>query len=115
MNTIAPEQQRATIGDWFVPPFLALGGFFIPLIGWLIACYFLWRSPTWTRREKLIGTLAIPGGAWTFFFAVLLLGTTSSANEPAPANTALTALLIAMIAAQAISLVVLWRRTWIQR
>jgi uncharacterized membrane protein len=37
---------------------LAVGGFFVPLIGWLVGVYLLWSSAVWSRTEKLIGTLA---------------------------------------------------------
>jgi hypothetical protein len=41
---------------------LPLGGVVIPLLGWLIAAALLWSSDAWTTRDKLIGTLLVPGG-----------------------------------------------------
>src|SRR5439155_820822 len=32
------------------------------LVGWLAGVVLLWSSSLWTRRDKLIGTLVIPGG-----------------------------------------------------
>jgi hypothetical protein len=31
-------------------------------VGWLVGVYRLWRSPVWSRSEKLLGTLVLPGG-----------------------------------------------------
>jgi hypothetical protein len=37
-------------------------GSFIPLIGWAVGAILLWTSRRWTTRDKLLGTLVIPGG-----------------------------------------------------
>ena len=34
----------------------------LPVIGWLIGVVLLWVSDAWDRRDKLIGTLVVPGG-----------------------------------------------------
>jgi hypothetical protein len=36
-------------------------------VAWPIGIFFLWRSSAWTRTEKVLGTLVIPGGVWTAF------------------------------------------------
>lgn len=41
---------------------LLIGGLILPLFGWLLGVYLLWRSPVWTVKDKLTGTLVIPGG-----------------------------------------------------
>jgi hypothetical protein len=41
---------------------LLMGGVVLPLIGWLVGVVLLWTSSVWTQREKLIGTLVVPGG-----------------------------------------------------
>jgi HAAS domain-containing protein len=41
---------------------LLIGGIVIPVIGWLVGVVLLWSSEVWTAREKLIGTLVVPGG-----------------------------------------------------
>ena len=42
----------------------------LPLV-WLVGVVLLWRSRAWTARDKLIGTLLIPGGLayveWVIF------------------------------------------------
>jgi uncharacterized membrane protein len=50
---------------------LLIGGILIPIIGWIIGLILLWSSPVWTSRDKLIGSLIIPGGLmlpFEFFF-----------------------------------------------
>jgi hypothetical protein len=31
-------------------------------VGWLVGVLLLWASPRWTTREKILGTLVLPGG-----------------------------------------------------
>jgi uncharacterized membrane protein len=40
---------------------LLVGGFFFG-IGWFVGLVLLWVSEAWTTREKLVGTLLVPGG-----------------------------------------------------
>ncbi len=42
---------------------LPFGGVVIPVAGWFVGLYFLWASPAWTVREKLVATAVLPGGA----------------------------------------------------
>jgi hypothetical protein len=39
---------------------LLLAGPFMLLIGWLVGAWLLWTSDRWSRREKLLGTAALP-------------------------------------------------------
>jgi len=34
----------------------------LPVIGWIVGVVLLWASNAWTVRDKLIGTLVLPGG-----------------------------------------------------
>jgi hypothetical protein len=52
---------------------LLLGGGFLFVVGWIVGVFMLWSSKAWTVRDKLIGTLVIPGGLAT---AVALTGVT---------------------------------------
>jgi hypothetical protein len=70
---------------WVAVILLPLGGFALG-IGWLVGLILLWSSRGWTTRDKLIGTLIIPGGTSTattvLYIAlavVLLLGPIVSA------------------------------------
>ncbi|HXF36907.1 MAG TPA: hypothetical protein VNO17_06975 [Actinomycetota bacterium] len=48
---------------------LAVGGLIVPFLGWVVGVILLWVSSSWTWREKLIGTLVIPGGLFAAFAA----------------------------------------------
>jgi hypothetical protein len=41
---------------------LTIGSLLCSVLGWLVGVVLLWTSPQWTTREKLIGTLILPGG-----------------------------------------------------
>lgn len=41
---------------------LLVGGLVVPVVGWLAGVALLWSSGRWTFREKLLGTLVVPGG-----------------------------------------------------
>lgn len=65
---VAEEQARldihpATPGSREVWTLILLGssGIFLPLVGWIVGAFLLWSSPVWSRREKLVGTLATVG------------------------------------------------------
>jgi hypothetical protein len=65
---IAPAERRGT-REW-VAVFLLLFGFIAAGVGWVVGVVLLWSSRAWTTRDKLIGTLVLPGG---LFATVLLL------------------------------------------
>ncbi|MEX0817459.1 MAG: hypothetical protein WD027_08430 [Gaiellales bacterium] len=41
---------------------LPIGGVILPVLGWFIGVALLWISDAWSTRDKLIGTLVVPGG-----------------------------------------------------
>ena len=45
-----------------IPYILLAGGVLLPFVGWLVGIVLLWASHGWMLRDKLIGTLVIPGG-----------------------------------------------------
>jgi hypothetical protein len=53
--------REAGLLDWTVVALLPIGGL-IPGLGWLVVMLLLWTSRVWTYREKLVATLALPGG-----------------------------------------------------
>jgi HAAS len=59
-------------------------GFVFAGIGWLIGLFLLWSSDAWNSRDKLIGTLVIPGGLFGFFlvFAGAVGGQTCYSSGP---------------------------------
>lgn len=42
--------------------FLLVGGLIIPFFGWIIGVVLLWVSNAWNVRDKIIGTVFVPGG-----------------------------------------------------
>jgi uncharacterized membrane protein len=48
-----------------------LAGGFVFVVGWFVGLGLLWSSSAWTTREKLVGSLIVPGGLLSAF---LLLG-----------------------------------------
>lgn len=56
-TTRAPGPREATALS-----LLVVGGLVPPVIGWIIGVALLWSSSAWTSRQKLLGTLVIPGG-----------------------------------------------------
>lgn len=50
---------------------LPVGAIILPLVGWFAGVVLLWVSDAWDDRDKLIGTLVLPGGlagaAWLMF------------------------------------------------
>jgi hypothetical protein len=59
---------------------LLFGGFFAGL-GWLIGVALLWLSPRWRDRDKLIGTLLIPGGLATAFLVLSYVAGTAVISD----------------------------------
>lgn len=39
---------------------LLLGGFLVPVVGWLAGVVLLWASPRWTAGQKWLGTVVWP-------------------------------------------------------
>jgi hypothetical protein len=60
--------------EWAVVILLPLGGFAFG-VGWLIGLVLLWSSRLWTTRDKLLGTLIVPGGIATALLIAVLTGT----------------------------------------
>ena len=41
---------------------LLVGGLIVPIVGWFVGVVLLWVSNAWNVRDKVIGTLFVPGG-----------------------------------------------------
>lgn len=48
--------------QWLAIILILIGGIVLPVLGWLIGLAFLWTSRAWTRRDKWLATLLVPGG-----------------------------------------------------
>jgi uncharacterized membrane protein len=64
---------------------LLIGGIVIPFFGWMIGVVLLWVSNAWNVRDKVIGTVFVPGGLALSVF--LLLYAASSSGEGASFGT----------------------------
>jgi uncharacterized membrane protein len=84
---VEPKKSRALEISTLL--LLLVGGVLLPVIGWLIGVVLLWMSDAWNRRDKLIGTLVVPGG---LLLPLALLTMASSAgggcSNPVPATGA---------------------------
>jgi hypothetical protein len=105
---------------------LLLGGAVVPFLGWFAGVTALWMSNTWSVRDKLIGTLVVPGGLLLPFLLFLpLFGETCqsvgvngrtvsehcSGGHAAGVQILLVALLAALVIAQIASVLHLARRS----
>ena len=78
--------SRAEAGprETFAIALLLIGGVVLPAIGWLVGAVLLWTSRVWNARDKLIGTLLLPGGlafpAYLFVFAPFGVETCTSSG-----------------------------------
>ena len=61
-------------------PWLVLAGGFLVGVGWFVGVAWLWSSHTWTRKEKIIATLLVPGGI-ALPLSVLLLSLTTRTSD----------------------------------
>lgn len=59
------KARRAEVATLILIP---IGGIILPVLGWVVGVILLWWSDSWTVKEKLIGTFAIPGGLAPWFF-----------------------------------------------
>jgi hypothetical protein len=102
---------------------LLLGGVVVPLVGWLVSGAVLWWSPTWTHREKLLGTLVLPGGLMAMFYASLQVsprecsgayrllpsgGWSGAQTCTAGTSSGVTLALFCLLAAPIASMIYLW-------
>jgi hypothetical protein len=86
-HEIAAEQYgrvaRRGIGAQAVTAIiLLLVGGFLAGIGWIVGVVLLWTSQAWTTREKLVGTLLVPGGlAVALYLPLVLAGGTACSGH----------------------------------
>lgn len=59
---------------------LPIGGVILPVLGWFIGVALLWISDAWSTRDKVVGTLLVPGGL-LLPLALGALGTGASGCE----------------------------------
>jgi hypothetical protein len=68
---------------------LLVGGVVLPVLGWLVGVALLWASAVWTTRDKLLGTVVVPGGlALPLFLAMFPAYTEACSEELDPVSGA---------------------------
>jgi hypothetical protein len=91
----------------------------LPVLGWFIGVVLLWVSDAWNTRDKVIGTLVVPGGLLLplglgFVAGVAFGCETAVGSECAPdsgeSNTWNIVLLVVLLLAPLVSAVYLARR-----
>lgn len=97
--------ERAGTREVAAVALVLLGGLFVPVLGWLFGVALLWGSPVWTRRDKLIGTLLIPGGLsvapWALIF-LIDIGPSCAGDGCPPDTTSISDILVAVLVYAAI-------------
>jgi len=78
--------------DRWVPWLVSLGGV-LAGVGWFVGVAWLWSSPTWTRNEKMLATLLLPGGVvppLTILIFSLLTRTSDCTSSGGPGQPVVT-------------------------
>jgi hypothetical protein len=57
-----------------------VGGGILLGVGWIVGVVLLWTSTVWNRRDKLAGTLLLPGGLLPFLFLLWAVSHTSGST-----------------------------------
>jgi hypothetical protein len=63
---------------------LLFGGVVVTFLGWLAGVVLLWLSPPWRVREKVLGTLVLPGGLAPAIFMATGRSTFFAFDSPRP-------------------------------
>lgn len=74
------DRDRRGTHEW-AAIFLLLFGGFLFFVGWLAGLVLLWSSRAWNTRDKLIGTLVVPGGLATVLPLMLVTGSTQECTS----------------------------------
>jgi hypothetical protein len=81
---LGAEPRRAGAVEIFALIALLVGGFFA-VVGWFVGLVLLWVSDAWTTRDKLVGSLVVPGGLLPAF--LLLTGAVGGYSETCSGET----------------------------
>jgi uncharacterized membrane protein len=75
VRPVPPAQaERAGATEIAALILLLVGGLVLPIFGWLIGVVLLWLSNAWNVRDKIIGTLFVPGGLGVPIAVLFLAG-----------------------------------------
>lgn len=71
----APKRMGAH--EIFAIILLLVGGLIVPFVGWIVGVVLLWTSTAWRTRDKLLGTLLVPGGLMSLGLGFVAVGASS--------------------------------------
>jgi hypothetical protein len=68
---------------------LLTAGSLVPAVGWVLGVALLWVSRRWTVREKVLGSLVVPGGPGLWLLYAVFRGAPECSRylQPAPAGS----------------------------
>ena len=66
---------------------LLVGGVVLPVLGWFVGVALLWASAVWTTRDKLVGTLVVPGGLGLSLFLAMFPAYSEECSEEVDPET----------------------------
>jgi hypothetical protein len=85
---LQPPQARPGWLEVAALVLLPIGGILVPVLGWFVGVALLWSSPRWSVRDKLLGTLVVPGGlALPLALGLFATSTQSCVTTPVPASS----------------------------
>lgn len=91
---LGTTRTRPILVDYLAVGLLLIGGLVFPVVGWFVGLALLLSSPTWTRADKALGTLVVPGGLLPGlllpFLAVSAAGRVCSGSTDAAGRTVST-------------------------
>ncbi len=61
-DRLGPVRRRPVTLDYLAVGLLLIGGVVLPVVGWFLGLALLLSSPSWTRADKALGALVVPGG-----------------------------------------------------
>jgi uncharacterized membrane protein len=76
-------EARPGVRESLAVSLLLFGGFLF-VVGWFVGLHLLWSSRFWTLRDKLIGTLVVPGGLLPALVLVATSGQTCTGGTGRP-------------------------------
>lgn len=62
MERFGTARSRPVLVDYLAVGLLLIGGLILPVVGWFVGLALLLSSPSWTRADKALGALVVPGG-----------------------------------------------------
>jgi len=77
----AGRYRRPGIGLEITAVALMTLGSLILVVGWAVGAILLWTSRRWTTREKLLGTLVVPGGPFLILLSVQFGGRVCTSEQ----------------------------------